>query len=310
MVSREVLKARNDSEIHIDNDGLRRRNAALEVIGKFKDCLGYACHLRDVQSLVRNVRDDLARLQCRPIDRRHLAKSLCQVATAVRQMGWPGVGQELLEWAIAKGVSDEHVLTEILQCHVHQSDLDGAERVLRKARILRLAGPVMYSVLIDGLGRAHSLEPARRMLEEARTAGLDSISAYTTLVDSYGRAGHLQRARELLEVAKSRYGWSVRAVTAMVNAYGRAGALGEAQALFDDALTNNAVDKRTCTALMSAYGAQGDLRRAEQVFDLAVAHGLVDRRSRTTLMSIYGKVGRLERVPHLYTDAARLRPAT
>jgi pentatricopeptide repeat protein len=272
-----------------DDGGLQRRNAALGRIGAFKAALDHVRSKRDARLLTAGVRDDLAALQRRQADRTHLAKSVCQIATALRHQGWPDLGEEILEWAIDRSAVDEYVLAELLQCRVRQGRLDDARKVLARARGLGLAGPIIYSALIDGLGRAHRLELARQTLEEARMAGLDNIGAYTTLIASYGRDGQLQGARALLDLARRQYGWRPRPVTAMVNAYGRAGAVASAQALFDEALVNGAVDKRTCTALMSAYGTRGDLGRAAQIFDLAVARGLADARSRTTLLSFYDK---------------------
>ena len=270
---------------------LQKRDVVLGVVSTFRTALAGARTKVEVEAIVSQARDGLQVLQGRWSDRGHFAKSLCQVATAVRRQGWPDVARALLEWALGQRIADPYILNEIAQCHLANDDLIGAEDTLQRARALNLLSEAMYTALLRRYGRAGDTRKARQLLDGAVQDGVAGAFSYTALVAAYGKAGDILQAQEIFERARSR-GLLVAAIyTALADAYGKAGHVQESKRVFDEARTYNAIDGRFYTVLMSAYCRIGSLVEARDVFDEALRKGLIDDRTCSVMIGAYVRTG-------------------
>ncbi len=285
-----------------------RRNRAVATVESFKAALAGAHGASAVRSAADRVWAELVALQGAADDQPHLAKSLCQVATAVRRRGFPGVASGLLEWMLDAGLADAYVVNELLLSYVLLDDLDAADRGLAKARARRLATPGIYSTLIAACGRLKNTSRARQLFEQALADGLVDGCVYTAIISVYGKAGALAAARAVFEQARARGLVLPGSYTALVVACAQSADLASAQHVFAEAQAVGLADQRTYTALLGAYGKAGDVTRAQRVFDQAHSAGLCDSFMYTALITAHASTGAIKAARRTFdaADAAGL----
>ena len=290
-----VAAATEDDRTRVESQPIwLRRNRAVATIESFKATLARAHVIGQVQHAVDAVRAELVSLQGAVDDRPHLAKSLCQVATAVRRRGFPEVGSGLLEWTLDAGLADAYIVNELLLSYVLVDDLDAADRGLTKARASRLVTPGNYSTLIAACGRLKNITRARELFEQALADGLVDGCVYTAIINVYGKAGALAAARAAFEQARAHDLVLPGSYTALLIACAQSADLVSAQHVFAEAQAVGLADQRTYTALLGAYGKAGDSLRAQGIFDQAHAAGLCDSYMYTALITAHAANGAIK----------------
>ena len=267
--------------------GELKRDAALQVIADFKAAVSTAFCKRRLSGATRLAVRRLHELQGIYDERRYLSRSLCQIGTVLRRAGHVDLCIDVLKDAIGFDAVDAYVLSELVQCHVAQADLDAAVDVLHLARHMRLLAESMFPPLVAAAGRSGNVALAEQIFREAAHAGMDTSFTCTSMIDAYGRAGMVSSARTLLNETKLRGHVCPASYTALITAYARNGDVEGAEAVLSEAEAAGHCDRRTYHAFISADLATGRCDRARIIFDRARADGLVDARTYGALIGAY-----------------------
>ena len=183
---------------------VEKRNAVLDALHEFLEGLDYAPTPHDVVCLVHRARERLVVIQGAKAERAYLARSLCQMAAALRRRHHHQISRQLLEWGVERGAMDGYTFVEILKAHLLDRNFSLAEETLSLARGLSLASKPMYTAIIAAYARAGSWRRTRSLFDEATRDGLVDAYCYTALIRAYGQAGELQSAQRVFDDAPGR----------------------------------------------------------------------------------------------------------
>jgi pentatricopeptide repeat protein len=283
--------------------GVLARDAVLEVLRAYKLELSRATTSADARDITAKARAHLEGVQGDRTYRRHFAKSLSQMATALRRHGWVAIALDLLDWAIDNGAVDVYILNDAIQCHLAIGDIAAAERLLSIANGSRLASDGMYAALLEKHAKTGNIQRARELFDEASANRLAGEFCYTAMIDGYGKTGRIREAEAVFDAARQR-GFATAAIyTAIVDAHGKRGGLQRAQELFDEAKPLCADRQSMYTALIDAYGKAGEWKAAERLFDELRASGRPSCHSYAALVYAHGKAGNVKQAQQVFNEA-------
>jgi pentatricopeptide repeat protein len=283
--------------------GVAARDAVLKVLGVYKLELKDASTSSQAHQLTSKTRARLEDLQGDRTCRRHLAKSLSQMATALRKHGWVSIALDLLDWAIDNRAVDVYILNDAIQCHLAIGDIAAAESLLSIANRIQLASDGMYAALVELHAKTGDLQRAQELFDEANANHLAGEFCFTAMIDGYGKAGRIREAEAVFEVARC-HGFAGAAIfTPMLDAYGKRGDLKRARELFDEAKLLCADRQSIYTALIDAYGKAGEWEAAERLFDELRAGGMPSSHSYAALLYAHGKAGNVQQAQKVFDDA-------
>jgi len=287
-----------------------KRDLALGVISDFRGGINEHPDRIGLTRLVAETLERLLRLQGSREDRPHLAKSLCQISTALRSHGCPDVALAILSDAAEEGVSDEYTVAEIIQCHVLNKDVAAAEATMEVALRMGLFGGAACTILIGAFAAARDLDGVARIFNATRLAGVATTFNYCAMIAAVGRAGLVSEAQRIFDLAREDGKVDAGVYSALLSAYGRRGALDHAQRVFDDAERAGVTDVKTYTGLVAAYARAGTIAQARTVFHRAVGAGFVDSRLYDVMIQAYARRGRLREARKLLARARASGNAT
>jgi pentatricopeptide repeat protein len=283
--------------------GVLARDAVLEVLATYRLELQSATTSAEVNQITAKTRARLEDLQGERNYRHHFAKSLSQMATALRKRGWVTIALDLLDWAIDNGVVDTYIVNDAIQCHLATGDLDAAEKRMAIANQNHLANDGMYAALVETNAKTGNVPRARELFDEAAANHLAGEFCHTAMIDGYGKAGLTGEAEAIFNGARALGFRSAGIFTAIIDTYGKRGELTRAQQLFDEAKSLCADRQSIYTALIDAYGNAGDWKAAERLFDELRASVIPSRHSYAALLSAHGKAGNVRRARNLFNEA-------
>jgi hypothetical protein len=131
-----------------------KRDAVLALLREFRDDLAGVQTRDDALRLVDRARERLLNVQGADAERAYFARSLCQMATALRRRDYHQISRQLLEWGAERGAVDSYTLVEIVQSHLCDADFTAAEATLVRARSRSLVSTAMYTALMSAYARA------------------------------------------------------------------------------------------------------------------------------------------------------------
>jgi pentatricopeptide repeat protein len=292
------------------NLNIRKRDEALEVIALFVDGVTRQRGEAAIECLTDAALDRLLNIQGARSDRKFLARSVTQIATALRRSNNVRLAEKALNWAVGHGAVDAYVVVELLNVHLSRYELLAADRVMLWARDVGLASRAMYSAAVAACARDADWSRAQRLFECAKLDRLLSPHLYTGLITTYGRAGLLEQAASAHCLAQRDGAMTAASYAALICAYGKCGDLASAERTFRMAMRQECVSTSAYTALIQSYGGQRRIERAQELFLRAKQSGLVDGRTYVALTSVLCRARRWSEAKIVITDAERTSLAT
>lgn len=110
------------------------------------------------------------------------------------------IALEILEWGMAHGAVDGHVLSEVAECQLSRNDA-AAEQTLERSRALGVSLDAIYTSLVKAHGRNNHADLARAMFGRARADDAVTSFTYPALISAYASAGRLGDARAAFDNA-------------------------------------------------------------------------------------------------------------
>jgi len=275
------------------------RDSALQQLNLLKQQL--ASPVTEVQCarLISQVCAELESIQGDWRSRPHLAKSLCQVAHAVRKAGHPALAENLLERTLVRNICDQYLVSELVQCLLMRGRMDRAAEVITCDK-----SGASYSAVIIALTRAGSLVRARQLFEEACAKRLAVHCSLPIVLRGWTDAGRLAGARAMFELARAQRSAGPASYVIMINGYGRVGALRRARHIFEQAEQDGAAEAPVYTAMVMAMALRGRADTARRLLKVAVERGRVEPRPFAFLIHQFGRAGKLSAAETIFEMAA------
>lgn len=266
------------------DEQFEKRDAALEVVGRFIDAVTNSQHASAVLALTRETVSRLEQMQVG--SPRHFAKSLSRLANTLRRAGYVEQAISLLQWAESRELLDQYLVDDLVRCHLAQKDLQAVEAVAGRAERLRLH-PV-YA--LASLARAHSRsgEAGRvpELCERAVRAGVGSDLTFGLLIEACGTRD-VSAAASLFAVAAYRRVDGAAAHSALAAVYFHAGVFDEVERVFLAAKSRGLVSVRLCTVMVKTLAKLLRLVDAGHLLDEAAASGWDDPRAYAALIQAH-----------------------
>lgn len=312
-----------------------KRRAAIALVENMKAALAGAMTPDELSAHVSDICQRLIALQGGWRERRHFAKSVCQVATALRRAGWPSLALYAVDLAIARSATDGHVWTERAMSQIAMGDLSGALVTLKITRSHSVVGERIVSALIAAFIRRGETATAQALLRDAAADGVSSAPMYETIIETQLRQGDLQGslsilalaretgqasktmfmsvlrscllssdvfiARRVLEEARLAQAADAGAYSLLIECMLKRGQIREAERWLRQATSAQCIDSRSCSRLIAAFGRRGAFHSARVAFAAAKRVGVADS-------AVYAAITRIGRLAtHRRVVAARER---
>ena len=313
---------------------LQKRDAALRVVTTFAAVLATVQQPGAVVALMHEALAHLERMQWdHP---RHFAMSLSRLANTLRRAGHADQALALLRWAETRGLLDQHLVDDLVRCHLALHDLPSLEALVTRITALRLDPAYALASLAHACCR-NGLEPqSRRFREQALRAGAGSDLTFMMLIDTcgrrdgdvatalfdaararrvagtatyaavaavYARNGLVDAAAMVFAEARERGVVSTRLYSVMVRAYATELRHVDATRLLEEAASGGWADARAYAAVIQAHIDANDLKAAAEQLRLARHSGNVDESCFGRLIRAYVRVGHLTKARRLFRQA-------
>lgn len=267
-----------------------KREAVFRCLQRFERALE-ASDSTSCRSVVLAVGGELMQLQGAASQRAYLARSVTRVAMSTRRRGHAVAAAEFLEWAIARGIHDSHVMAELVRALVQAGDVDHAALASARAIVCNLASARMYASLSLGYAARGDGNRTMELLVNAKALGPIWPAEFGAIIAALGRTGSLQVARQVHRIATAQGPPSVSVELAMANVLCRFGSPGEAAILLADARTRGVQDPELYGAVIEALGKDGNAQLAQRLFDEARGCGEPHARAWQGLLKAYCRRG-------------------
>ncbi len=264
------------------------RDSALQQLNNLKQQLASPVTVVQCARLIRRVCAELESIQGDCRSRPHFAKSLCQVAHAVRKAGHPALAEDLLERTLARNICDQYLVSELVQCLLMRGRIDRAAQVIAWDE-----SGASYSAVIIALTRAGALVRARQLFEDACAKGLSVHYSLPIVLRGWVDAGRLAGARSMFDLACAQRCAGQMSYVIMINGYARVGALRRARHIFERAEDDSVADAPVYTAMVMAMALRGRANAARRLLKVAVDRRRVEPRPFSFLIHQFGRAGNL-----------------
>jgi pentatricopeptide repeat protein len=267
------------------------RNQALQILERFRDKLSVWHLPGEVGEIVQSTLAELEHLQ--GTSPAHFAKSISQLACAVRQRGYVDQAVELLQWSMDRHVVDCYIVNELMGCYLVRGDVAPAEQLLVRACDIGCASDAVFAVLIRHYGRARNLDRVTALFEDAKQRKVAGEYAFTAVIHAYAKGGRLHDAQNAFQIAISVGAAGSGPHTSLIAAYGRRRDTLGAATVFEAAMANGVRSTAMYTAMLVAHARASQTEHALMTFHQAMHDGYVDERTYAAVIDVCARAGRL-----------------
>ena len=150
-----------------------KRAAALGLVGECTTSLPTLTEASQVRDLGQELLARAHQFQVAPEDQPYFTRTVSRLAHEVRSHGWVDIVLEILEWGMAHGAVDGHVLSEVAECQLSRNDVADAEQTLERASALvaGFADVMCYVVIITASHQMGRHREAKRVVTAAQHDG-------------------------------------------------------------------------------------------------------------------------------------------
>lgn len=280
-----------------------KRTAALGLVGECVTTLRTLTDAAHVRGLGQELLERAHQFQGAPEDRPYFTRTVSRLAHEVRSHGWVDIALEILEWGMARGALDGHVLSEVAECQLSRNDLAAAEQTLERARALGVSLDAIYTSLVKAHGRNSRPDLARRMFERARADHAVTSFTYPALISAYASAGRLSDARAAFEVAVAEGQVSPPAFTALATAFANASDLGGLDGVLAAARATGHMSSRLVLSAIRARLAQRQFAVSRRILEEGRVAGFADVSCYTAIITACHQAGRHREAKRVVTAA-------
>ncbi len=282
-----------------------KRTAALGLVGECTTSLRTLTDATQVRDLGQDLLERAHQFQGAPEDQPFFTRTVSRLAHEVRSHGWVDIALEILEWGIARGALDGHVLSEVAECQLSRNDVDAAEQTLARAKALGVSLDAIYTSLVKAHGRNNRADLAREMFDRARADDAVTSFTYPALISAYASAGRLVEARAAFDIAAAEGQVSAPAFTALATAFANVNDLAGLDGVLAAARATGHVSSRLVLGAIRARLAQRQFAASRRILEEGRVSGFADVTCYTAIISACHQAGRHREAKRVVTAAQR-----
>lgn len=269
-----------------------KRTAALNLVGECTASLRTLTDAAQVRGLGQELLERAHQFQGAPEDRPYFTRTISRLAHEVRSHGWVDIALEILEWGMARGALDGHVLSEVAECQLSRNDVAAAEQTLERARALGVSLDAIYTSLVKAHGRNNRADLARQMFDRARADDAVTSFTYPALISAYASAGRLGDARAAFDIAVAEGHVSAPAFTALATAFANASDLSGIDGVLAAARATGHMSSRLVLSAIRARLAQRQFAVSRRILEEGRVAGFADVTCYTAIITACHQAGR------------------
>lgn len=280
-----------------------KRTAALGLVGECATSLPTLTDASQVRDLGQELLARAHQFQGAPEDQPYFTRTVSRLAHEVRSHGWVDIALEILEWGMAHGAVDGHLLSEVAECQLSRNDVAAAEQTLERARALGLSLDAIYTSLVKAHGRNNRADLARAMFDRARADDAVTSFTYPALISAYASAGRLGDARAAFDSAVADGHVSAPAFTALATAFANVSDLAGLDGVLAAARATGHMSSRLVLSAIRARLAQRQFAVSRRILEEGRVAGFADVMCYTVIITACHQMGRHREAKRVVTAA-------